>query len=121
MTTTSPFRLARRAAKMNPSVIREILKLTEKPGVISFAGGLPLPKTFPVEAMREATERVLRDTPHEVPEAMLAALDRHMPARVRWNRPAAGMFLWVELPIAMSAVELLPLGEAIRAARENLQ
>ncbi len=61
----SPFTLARRAAKMNPSVIREILKLTEKPGVISFAGGLPSPKTFPVEAMREACERVLRDTPHE--------------------------------------------------------
>jgi len=59
------FRLARRAAKMNPSVIREILKLTEKPGLISFAGGLPSPKTFPVEAMRVACERVLRDTPQE--------------------------------------------------------
>ncbi len=64
MTTASPFKLARRAAKMNPSVIREILKLTEKPGVISFAGGLPSPQTFPVEAMREACERVLRNTPH---------------------------------------------------------
>jgi len=57
----SPFKLARRAARMNPSVIREILKLTEKPGVISFAGGLPSPRTFPVEAMREACGRVLRD------------------------------------------------------------
>jgi DNA-binding transcriptional MocR family regulator len=44
---TSPWLLARRAAKMNPSVIREILKVTEKPGIISFAGGLPSPKTFP--------------------------------------------------------------------------
>ena len=51
--------LARRAEKMNPSVIREILKVTEKPGIISFAGGLPSPKTFPVEAMLEATQRVL--------------------------------------------------------------
>jgi 2-aminoadipate transaminase len=59
----SPFRLARRAAKMNPSVIREILKLTERPGVISFAGGLPAPETFPVEAMREACGRVLADAP----------------------------------------------------------
>ena len=33
--------LAQRAEKMNPSVIREILKVTEKPGIISFAGGLP--------------------------------------------------------------------------------
>jgi 2-aminoadipate transaminase len=53
--------LARRAEKMNPSVIREILKVTEKPGIISFAGGLPSPLTFPINAMREASERVLRD------------------------------------------------------------
>ena len=47
--------LAQRAHKMNPSVIREILKVTEKPGIISFAGGLPSPSTFPIEAMAEAT------------------------------------------------------------------
>ena len=51
--------MAARAEKMNPSVIREILKVTEKPGIISLAGGLPSPKTFPVQAMLEATERVL--------------------------------------------------------------
>jgi len=54
------FTLAQRAHKMNPSVIREILKVTEKPGIISFAGGLPSPDTFPIDAMREASERVLR-------------------------------------------------------------
>ncbi|MEN9844275.1 MAG: 2-aminoadipate transaminase [Pseudomonadota bacterium] len=53
------WQLAQRAHKMNPSVIREILKVTEKPGIISFAGGLPSPLTFPVEAMAEATQRVL--------------------------------------------------------------
>ncbi len=58
------FQMARRAQRMNPSVIREILKLTEQPGVISLAGGLPSPDSFPVEAMREATQRVLRDQPH---------------------------------------------------------
>ena len=52
--------LARRAQKMNPSVIREILKITEKPGIISFAGGLPSPKTFPISAFAEASEKVLR-------------------------------------------------------------
>ena len=51
--------LAARAHKMNPSVIREILKVTEKPGIISFAGGLPSPRTFPIEAMQAATQRVL--------------------------------------------------------------
>ena len=50
---------------MNPSVIREILKITERPGIISLAGGLPSPDTFPIEAMREATARVLRDAPRE--------------------------------------------------------
>ena len=40
--------LATRAESMNPSVIREILKVTERPGIISFAGGLPSPATFPV-------------------------------------------------------------------------
>ena len=55
------WKLAQRADKMNPSVIREILKVTEKPGIISFAGGLPSPLTFPIDAMREASERVLKD------------------------------------------------------------
>ena len=50
---------AQRAEKMNPSVIREILKVTEKPGIISFAGGLPSPKTFPVQAFAAACQEVL--------------------------------------------------------------
>jgi 2-aminoadipate transaminase len=62
---TQPWQFARRAARLNPSVIREILKLTEQPGVLSLAGGLPSPDSFPIEAMREATTRVLRDTPRE--------------------------------------------------------
>jgi 2-aminoadipate transaminase len=57
--------LARRAKRMNPSVIREILKITERPGVISLAGGLPSPDTFPVQALRDASEKVLRDHPRE--------------------------------------------------------
>ena len=59
----TPWQLARRAAKMNPSVIREILKITEKPGIISFAGGLPSPKTFPVAEFEAACAKVLRDDP----------------------------------------------------------
>ena len=55
---------ARRAIKMNPSVIREILKVTEKPGIISFAGGLPSPKTFPVSDFSAACEKVLREDGH---------------------------------------------------------
>jgi 2-aminoadipate transaminase len=63
--TNSPWQLARRCDRMNPSVIREILKLTELPGVRSLAGGLPSADTFPVDAMREATAKVLAETPRE--------------------------------------------------------
>ncbi len=58
---STPFTLARRAERMNPSVIREILKITERPGIISFAGGLPSPQTFPVAAFAQACANVLRD------------------------------------------------------------
>lgn len=51
---------AQRAEKMNPSVIREILKVTEKPGIISFAGGLPSPQTFPIDAFAAACATVLK-------------------------------------------------------------
>lgn len=60
-----PWTLARRTSRMNPSAIREILKLTERPGVISLAGGLPSPEGFPIDALREASERVWRDHPRE--------------------------------------------------------
>jgi 2-aminoadipate transaminase len=53
------WKLAARAERMNPSVIREILKVTEKPGIISFAGGLPSPKTFPIAAFAKACADVL--------------------------------------------------------------
>ncbi|MDO8386469.1 MAG: PLP-dependent aminotransferase family protein [Polaromonas sp.] len=60
-TNNMQWKLAARAEKMNPSVIREILKVTEKPGIISFAGGLPSPKTFPISAFAEACAKVLRE------------------------------------------------------------
>jgi 2-aminoadipate transaminase len=63
MTQPSTWQLARRAAKMNPSVIREILKVTERPGIISFAGGLPSAKTFPVSEFEAACAKVLHDDP----------------------------------------------------------
>ena len=57
--TPAPWPTARRAARLEPSTIREILKITERPGIVSLAGGLPAAETFPVEALRAATERVL--------------------------------------------------------------
>jgi 2-aminoadipate transaminase len=51
-----------RANKMQPSFIREILKITQQPEVISFAGGLPSPATFPVDTMKAAFDHVLSTT-----------------------------------------------------------
>lgn len=69
--------LAARAAKMNPSVIREILKVTEKPGIISLAGGLPSPKTFPVDAFARAAATVLAE---DGPAALQYAASEGFPA-----------------------------------------
>ena len=46
-------RFAKRMEALNGSEIRELLKLIEKPEVISFAGGLPAPELFPIEEMKE--------------------------------------------------------------------
>jgi 2-aminoadipate transaminase len=46
---------------MRRSEIRELLKLTEQPGMISFGGGLPAPEVFPLKAFEEACTRVLRE------------------------------------------------------------
>lgn len=51
--------LAARAAKMNSSAIREILKLTDRPGIISMAGGLPSPASFPISAFTQACNTVM--------------------------------------------------------------
>ena len=55
-------RFARRMEGVRTSTIREILKVTEQPDIISFAGGLPAPELFPVDDVLSATERVLRET-----------------------------------------------------------
>jgi 2-aminoadipate transaminase len=54
---------SQRAQKLTSSAIREILKVTEQPEVISFAGGLPSPATFPVERLRAACADVLTQAP----------------------------------------------------------
>jgi 2-aminoadipate transaminase len=52
-------RFAQRTQHMRSSAVRELLKLTELPDVISFAGGLPAPETFPVEHFTECFTRVM--------------------------------------------------------------
>src|SRR5436190_7034482 len=53
------WRFSKRAEQLQSSAIREILKITVRPDIISFAGGLPSPLTFPVERMQAAFDAVL--------------------------------------------------------------
>ncbi len=50
-------RFADRMNLLTGSEIRELLKLTAQPDIISFAGGLPAPELFPVEGMKEASKK----------------------------------------------------------------
>ena len=59
METPWEYRYAHRMQKMGSSVIRELLKLTERPDIISFGGGLPAPEVFPLKEFKNACNFVL--------------------------------------------------------------
>src|SRR5579862_3320913 len=60
MTTISKAaRFAERTARLRASTIREMLKVTQQPDVISFGGGLPAPELFPTTAIAQAAARVM--------------------------------------------------------------
>lgn len=59
MQTPWEYRYANRTQRMGSSIIRELLKWTEQPDIISFAGGLPAPEVFPVKQFKEACNTVL--------------------------------------------------------------
>jgi 2-aminoadipate transaminase len=50
---------AERTQYMRRSTVRELLKVLDQPGMISFAGGIPAPELFPIEETAQATARVL--------------------------------------------------------------
>lgn len=66
---------------MRPSTIREILKVTAQPEIISFAGGLPAPELFPVAAVRAAADRVLTE---QGPAALQYGPSEGVPALRQW-------------------------------------
>jgi 2-aminoadipate transaminase len=61
MKTPWEYRYAQRTQLMASSAVRELLKLTEEPDIISFAGGMPAPEVFPIEEFRQACDKVLRN------------------------------------------------------------
>src|SRR5437899_1758912 len=56
-------RFSRRAELMRRSSVRELLKLTAQPDIISFAGGLPDSTLFPLDEIQQATQAVLQKYP----------------------------------------------------------
>lgn len=70
---------ATRMASTQKSFIREILKVTQNPDVISFAGGLPNPNYFPIEAIKAAANKVL--THHGATALQYAPTLGHLPLR----------------------------------------
>lgn len=64
MSTAWTSRYAQRAKGVKSSAIRELLKITQRPEVISFAGGLPASEVFPTARFQEACQRVLQTQAH---------------------------------------------------------
>ncbi|HLU18775.1 MAG TPA: PLP-dependent aminotransferase family protein [Pusillimonas sp.] len=64
MPSSSTYRFSQRAKNITSSTIREILKVTERPEIISFAGGLPAPVGFPIADVKQAIDRVLTERGH---------------------------------------------------------
>jgi 2-aminoadipate transaminase len=79
MTTPWQQRYAQRTQRMTSSAIRELLKLTSRPEIISFAGGLPAPELFPVEEVRAAADRVL--TQHGTTALQYSTTEGYPPLR----------------------------------------
>jgi 2-aminoadipate transaminase len=79
MSTPWQQRYAQRTQRMTSSAIRELLKLTSRPDIISFAGGLPAPELFPVERVRAAVDRVL--TEHGSDALQYSTTEGYVPLR----------------------------------------
>jgi len=80
--------LSKRVSGAKRSAIRELLKLTEQPDVISFAGGLPAPETFPNQKLADIAAEELRERPHDVLQYSTTEGSRRLrDAVAKWLEP----------------------------------
>jgi 2-aminoadipate transaminase len=77
----TPWPLADRTRGLQASMIREILKAADQPGMLSMAGGLPAPESFPVQALARASERLWRT---QATQALQYAASEGLPALRQW-------------------------------------
>lgn len=87
MQTLWDHRYAQRTQRMMGSAIRELLKFTESPDVISFAGGLPAPDVFPIKEFKEACIQVLEE--HGPQSLQYGTTDGYVPLREMIARHSA--------------------------------
>jgi 2-aminoadipate transaminase len=88
MSTSWNLRYAKHAQTAQSSTIRELLKLTQAPDVISFGGGLPAPELFPIEEMRAASDRVLSQRGSEALQYSIT--EGYLPLREMITRQSQG-------------------------------
>ena len=79
---------SRRAAHLRASEIRELLKVTARPEVISFGGGLPAPESFPVAELQAAANRIFAHQAHQA--LQYSTTEGHPPLR-RWIAERMGV------------------------------
>lgn len=125
--TQNPWQLAKRTEAMNPSVIREILKVTEKPGIISFAGGLPSTKTFAIDAFAKACQEVLKGQGDAFAQASLqyAASEGYAPLRemvadmLPWNVDPAQVIITTGSQQGLDLVSKVLIDQGSKVAVET--
>jgi len=79
MSTVWKSRYALRTLRIKSSTIRELLKVTQQPEMISFGGGLPAPEVFPVQRFEEACHTVLEE--HGAQALQYSATEGYEPLR----------------------------------------
>lgn len=77
-TSSDSLRFSRRAARLEASPIREILSVIDRPGMISFAGGLPAPETFPAMNLANVPAKWLQYGPSEGDPELRQCIAEHV-------------------------------------------
>jgi 2-aminoadipate transaminase len=94
------------------SAIRDLLEITERPGIVSLAGGLPNPATFPTEAIAAATAAALAEDP--VAALQYGPTEGYRPLR-RWIAERNGLGPWGEDQVLVTSGSQQALELATRA------
>ncbi|MCA9915068.1 MAG: PLP-dependent aminotransferase family protein, partial [Anaerolineae bacterium] len=116
-------KLSTRTRMMQASAIREILKVVAQPGMVSLAGGIPAPESFPLEIIRQITNDVLDEfgpaalqyDKTEGFEPLIQALVKYLPSRglVNVAPETLGIFSGSQSALDMVAKVLISPGDKI--------